>query len=136
MVAGCERQLGGVVFVTLSRCEHQGGQCYPAFHACHGSQAERSYCQFQLWLGAVDRYRSSPFCTTKWTIEGLTKALAQELPQGRASLILICYALLLGHKLTIFLPPRNGLKLRYLGDSTLALKNNGLSLTVGKPYKI
>lgn len=65
--------------------------------------------------------QKSPFFTIKWAIEGLANALAQRLPQGMASLILICYALLLEYKLTIFLPPRNGLQLQYLGDSTLAL---------------
>lgn len=39
------------------------------------------------WGRSVDS-KVAPYCTTKWGVEGMTKALAEELPQGMAAVAL------------------------------------------------
>lgn len=79
----------------------------------------------------------APYCATKWAIEGLTRALAQELPGGMAAIALnpgvintdlleICY----GEEAANFMPAREwGLKaVPFLLQ--LTPQDNGMPLTV------
>lgn len=83
----------------------------------------------------------APYCATKWAMEGLTKALAQELPEGMAAIPLNP-----GIINTDMLRSTFGSQARnYPGAEKwaktavpwllgLGQKDNGLSLTVGEPH--
>ncbi len=47
-----------------------------------GTGADR---QFQFRVGKFCRADVAPYCASKWAVEGLTRALAQELPKGLAA---------------------------------------------------
>ncbi|MGA2068717.1 MAG: SDR family oxidoreductase [Thermoguttaceae bacterium] len=44
---------------------------------------------FSSWWGREGAAEVAPYCTTKWAIEGLTRAMAAELPKGMAAVPVI-----------------------------------------------
>ena len=79
----------------------------------------------------------APYCASKWAIEGLTKALAQELPSGMATVALnpgiiqtdmldICF----GDEAEYYTPINEWVKQAVPFLLKLSAKNNGESLTV------
>lgn len=83
----------------------------------------------------------APYCATKWAIEGLSKALAQELPQGMAAIPLSpgiidtemlrsCFGAEAGNYPGAVEWARSAVPW-LLG---LGPRDNGLSLTVGEPH--
>jgi len=44
---------------------------------------------FSSWWGRQGAAEVAPYCATKWAIEGLTRALAEELPRGMAAVPVI-----------------------------------------------
>ncbi len=83
----------------------------------------------------------APYCATKWAIEGLTKALAQELPQGMAAIplnpgiintdMLRCS---FGAQARDYPSAEKWAKTAVPWMLGLGSKDNGLSLTVGEPH--
>ncbi|BAQ63926.1 SDR family oxidoreductase [Geminocystis sp. NIES-3709] len=79
----------------------------------------------------------APYCASKWAIEGLTKALAQELPSGMATVAVnpgiihtdmlnICF----GEEASFYTPINEWVKQALPFLLKLSTKNNGQSLTV------
>jgi len=83
----------------------------------------------------------APYCATKWAIEGLTKALAQELPQGMAAIPLNPGIINTDMLRTTFGSPARDYPTAEKWAKTavpwvlgLSQNDNGLSLTVGEPH--
>lgn len=83
----------------------------------------------------------APYCATKWAMEGLTKALAQELPPGMAAVPLnpgiIDTAMLrscFGGQAANYPSAGEWAKTAVPWLLGLAAKDNGRSLTVGEPH--
>lgn len=83
----------------------------------------------------------APYCATKWAMEGLTKALAQELPQGVAAIPLnpgIINTDMLrstfGSQARDYPTAEKWAKTAVPWLLGLGPKDNGLSLTVGEPH--
>jgi NAD(P)-dependent dehydrogenase (short-subunit alcohol dehydrogenase family) len=83
----------------------------------------------------------APYCATKWATEGLTKALAQELPQGMAAIPLnpgIINTDMLrstfGSQARSYPTAEKWAKTAVPWLLGLGPKDNGLSLTVGEPH--
>ena len=69
------------------RHQRQGrGQRVAVFPASHDRVRTRRRRQFQFRLGASTSPEVAPYCASKYAIEGLTQALAQELPSGMAAI--------------------------------------------------
>jgi len=79
----------------------------------------------------------TPYCASKWAIEGLTQSLAQELPDGMAAIPLnpgiihtdmleICY----GEEAAAYTPIKNWVKQAVPFLLQLSPKDNGIPLTV------
>jgi NAD(P)-dependent dehydrogenase (short-subunit alcohol dehydrogenase family) len=82
-----------------------------------------------------------PYCATKWAIEGLTKALAQELPNGMAAIPLnpgIVNTDMLrssfGEQARNYPTAEKWAKTAVPWLLSLGPKDNGISLTVGEPH--
>lgn len=83
----------------------------------------------------------APYCATKWAIEGLTKALAQELPKGMAAIPLnpgIINTDMLrssfGEQARDYPSAEKWAKTAIPWLLSLGSKDNGISLTVGEPH--
>ena len=83
----------------------------------------------------------APYCATKWAIEGLTKALAQELPKGMAAIPLnpgIVNTDMLrssfGEQARNYPTAEKWAKTAVPWLLSLGPKDNGISLTVGEPH--
>lgn len=83
----------------------------------------------------------APYCATKWAIEGLSKALAQELPQGMAAIPLNpgmidtdMLRISFGSQAQYFPAAEKWAKTAVPWLLDLGPKDNGLSLTVGDPH--
>jgi NAD(P)-dependent dehydrogenase (short-subunit alcohol dehydrogenase family) len=83
----------------------------------------------------------APYCATKWAIEGLTKALAQELPNGMAAIPLnpgIVNTDMLrssfGEQARNYPTAEKWAKTAVPWLLSLDPKDNGISLTVGEPH--
>jgi len=83
----------------------------------------------------------APYCATKWAIEGLTKALAQELPKGMAAIPLnpgIINTDMLrssfGEQARGYPTAEKWAKTAVPWLLSLGPKDNGISLTVGEPH--
>jgi NAD(P)-dependent dehydrogenase (short-subunit alcohol dehydrogenase family) len=80
----------------------------------------------------------APYCATKWAIEGLTQALAQELPQGLAAIALNpgiihtdMLATCFGDHAAAYPSPKQWSRAAVPFLLNLTSQNNGQSLTVG-----
>ncbi len=83
----------------------------------------------------------APYCATKWAIEGLTKALVQELPKGMAAIPLnpgIINTNMLrssfGEQARNYPTAEKWAKTAVPWLFSLGPKDNGISLTVGEPH--
>ena len=73
-----------VVDVNVNGCFHTIRQFVPAMI----SSGRGVIVNFSSGWGRSTSPDVAPYCTTKWAIEGLTRALAQELPDGLAAVAL------------------------------------------------
>lgn len=92
------------------------------------------------WGRSTDA-KVAPYCSTKWAIEGLTKALAQELPKGMAAIPLNpgvintdMLRLSFGAQANNFPSAEEWAKTAVPWLLSLGAKDNGLSLTVGERH--